>query len=208
MRRAPVLPDGVVHCLFGEAVFEFEGQYRPAVDVRGDVQAFRGIVLAVAGLAGDCEALRFEAAGGGLAAWHRCAVERFSVAAPVLDSLAEHLDGAASVDLSLETGQQFAARRAVVLLLEGRCRFRLGGSQKCPKPKEVDVSAAIVIVAVSGSPARTLPPGAGLADCRPRWRAAGIAGDTADQAFKASLGRVGTRPFVRCAKGSSTLMPP
>ena len=55
-----VLPDRVVHGLLGQAVLEFEGEDRQAVDEQPEVQRPLGFVAAVAQLAGDGEAVLLE----------------------------------------------------------------------------------------------------------------------------------------------------
>ncbi len=54
---AAVLLDGVLDGLFGEAVFEFEGGGGQAVDEEAEVERELAVVVAVAQLAGDGEAV-------------------------------------------------------------------------------------------------------------------------------------------------------
>ena len=109
---ALILLDGVVDRLLGEAVLQLEGEDRQAVDEQPDVERPLGFVAAVAKLAGDGEAvlpealLRFRVVGRG------GAVEQVEVVSPVPDAVAQHVDGAALADLTLEPGQEPAARGA------------------------------------------------------------------------------------------------
>ena len=56
-----VLPDRIVHRLLGQAVLEFKGEDRQAVDEQPDVQRPLGFVAAVAQLPGNGEAVLLEA---------------------------------------------------------------------------------------------------------------------------------------------------
>ncbi len=55
---ALVLLHGIGHGLFGEAVLEFKGDDRQAVDEQAQVQCQLGFIAAVAQLAGDRKAVR------------------------------------------------------------------------------------------------------------------------------------------------------
>ena len=108
-----VLLARVVHGLLGQAVLEFKGEDRQAVDEQPDVQRPLGFVAAVAQLAGDAEAVLCKAFLSLVVAGRRRAVEQVQAVRPVLDAVAQHVDSAAFGNLALESGQEFAPRRAV-----------------------------------------------------------------------------------------------
>ena len=72
---APILLDGVLDGLLGQAVLELESGDGQAVDEQGQIERELGLVAAVAQLAGDAEAVGGEALGGLGVAGRRGAVE-------------------------------------------------------------------------------------------------------------------------------------
>jgi hypothetical protein len=106
---APVLLDGIVDRLFGEAVLQLESGDRQAVDEQAQVERAARRVAAVGELARDREAvLRVPRRGPGVARRGR-AVEQVEVQRPVRHALAQHVDDAAFADLGRKARQELAA---------------------------------------------------------------------------------------------------
>ena len=106
---APVLLDGVLDGLLGEAVLQLEGGDGQAVDEQAQIERAARLVRAVGELARDREAvLRVQRLGLGVARRRR-AVEQIEVQRPVLHALAQHVDDAALADLAGEAGQELEA---------------------------------------------------------------------------------------------------
>ena len=187
-----ILLDRVVHRLLGQAVLEFKSKDRQAVDEQPNIQRPLGFVAAVAQLAGDAEAVLLEAFLSLVVASRRRAVEQVQVVRPVLDAVAQHVDGAAFGNLALEPGQELAPRRAVLGQTQRVRRLGLGRAQKGAELDHIDAVLAVVIVGVAPAPAhpavirRWFGCGTGLG------RLAGMAGQCgADQAFETVFGGVG-----------------
>ena len=88
--------DGVRDRLLGQAVLQLEGGDRQAVDEEAQVERELRLVAAVAELAGDAEAVRPRSAPAAFALpGDGRAVEEVEVVRPVLDPVAQHVDGAA-----------------------------------------------------------------------------------------------------------------
>jgi len=96
-----VLPDGVVHRLFRQAVLQLEGEDRQPVDEERDVQRALGLVAAVAQLPGHGEPVLVEPLAGRLVTLRGTAVEELEVVRAVADPVAQHVDRAALADLTL-----------------------------------------------------------------------------------------------------------
>ena len=110
---ALVLLDGVIHRLLGQAVLQLEGGDGQAVDEQAQVQGKLGLVQAVAELSRHAEAVLPVPRFGLLVTRRRRAVHQVDLVRPVLDALAEHVDGPALGDFPLQPGQEDAPRRAV-----------------------------------------------------------------------------------------------
>ena len=110
-----VLPDCIVHRLLGEAVLQFEGEGRKAVDEEADVECELGPIAAVSQLPCDGEAVLLEA----LLCLHivrrRRAEEKVELVGAMLDAVPQHIDGSALGDLALEPGQELASRRPIII---------------------------------------------------------------------------------------------
>ena len=83
-----VLPDRIVHRLLREAVLQFEGEHRQAVDEQPDVQRPLCLRAAVAELSRDGEAVLLEPFPGLLVAQRRLTVEQLQVVRAVLGAVA------------------------------------------------------------------------------------------------------------------------
>src|SRR6266542_2787373 len=110
------------HCirdrLFREAVLQFEGRERQAVDEQRDIESALGLVAAIAKLARDAETVGPILLGGLDVASGRRAVEEIEMVRAVLDPVPQHVDGAALGDLALQAGEELAPRRAVLREVE------------------------------------------------------------------------------------------
>ena len=192
--RVPVfsiLPDCIVHRLFGEAVFQFEREHGHPVDEQADVQRPLRLVPAVAKLAGDREAVLFEAFLRAGVVGRRRAVEQIQVQRSVLDPVAQHVDGAALVDLALQPIQKRAPRRSVLGKRERLGGFGLGYTQECRQLHQIDAILPIVIVGIAATPANAPIADMGFCHGARGRRLAGIARQAgANQAFKSAFGGV------------------
>ena len=130
-------------------------------------------------------------------------MEEFEVVGAVPDSVAKHVDGAALVDLALETGEELAAGRAVLVETEGGGGVGFGGVEEGAELDEVDAVLAVVVVVVAGGPADAAVAGRRFADGAAGGGVAGVAGEgLADEAFEACFGGVGGHG-VRAARLSN-----
>src|SRR6185312_1889956 len=102
----PVLLDGVLDGLLGQAVLELEGGDRQAVDEQRKIERVGGVVAAVAQLSGDGKTVQREELGGPAVAGRRRAVEQVYVMRTVLDPVPKHVDDAALADLALQPGKK------------------------------------------------------------------------------------------------------
>ena len=117
LARVPVplvLPDRVAHRLLGQAVLQFEGSDRQAVDEQSQVECLLA-PLAVAELPGNGETVLLEEPLGPLVLGRGGTVAEIQVEGPVLDPVAEQLDGAPLVDLTPEPGQEAAPGRTIFI---------------------------------------------------------------------------------------------
>ena len=92
----------------------------------------------------------------------------------MLDAIAQHIDGAAPVNLALQTREELAPGRAIRSQVERLGHIGLSGPQKQRELRQIYAVFAVVSSRVAADPAgavggRTL---VGLAG----WRSAGIAG--------------------------------
>ena len=174
------------------AVLQLEGEDRQAVDEEPDVERAPGLVAAVAKLAGDTEAVLLEAFPRRLVAGRGRAVEESQVMRPVPDAAAQHVDGAAPGDLSLQPGEELAPGGAI---LGERQRFGglgPGRTQEGRELGEVDAVLAVVVVGVPAAPADAAIAGGRLRHRTGRGRVAGAAGQRgADEPFEAAFAGVG-----------------
>src|SRR3989304_4012281 len=91
-----ILLHGIENRLFGELVLEFEGGDGQAVDEYGHVERERGLVAAVAKLAGDAEDIGRESFGCLHVARRRRAVEKVHMGRAVLDAAAQYVHHSAA----------------------------------------------------------------------------------------------------------------
>ncbi len=106
-----VLLDGVGDGLLRETVLELEGRDRKPVDEEPQIERVLVVAQAVTELASDAEAVLRKALRGLVVSLRRRSIEEVDVMLPVLDALAQHVDDAALGDLTLETSEEFLARR-------------------------------------------------------------------------------------------------
>src|SRR5690606_33698917 len=190
---ALVLLEGVLDRLLGQAVLQLEGGDGQAVDEEAQVERALRLVAAVAELPGDAEAVRGISLGGLHVAGRRRAVEEVEVVRPVLEPVAQHVDGAALADLALESRQELAPRRPVPAEIEGVGHLRLRFVEEGRELGEVHAVLAVVVFGMPAHPSRSvggrpLTDGVGLH----RPRIAGRAGQRrADQPLETALGGVG-----------------
>ena len=190
---ALVLLDGVSDRLLGQAVLQLEGGDRQAVDEEAEVEGALRLVAAVAELPRDAEAVGGVALGGLGVARGRRAVEEVEVVRPVLEPVAQDVDGAALGDLALQPRQELAPSGAVLAEVERLADVGLGRAQEGRELGEIDAVLAVVVARIAADPARAvgrrpLADGVGRAGAR----IAGRAGQRrADQAFETALGGVG-----------------
>ena len=110
-----VLFDRVGDRLLCQTVLQFEGGDRQPVDEEAEVERELGVVAAVMELPRHAEAvLTVEPLGCGVVRGRR-AVEEVEAVRPVLEALAQQVDGAALVDFALQPGQELAPGGAVLL---------------------------------------------------------------------------------------------
>ena len=143
---ALVLLDGVLDRLLGQAVLQLEGGDRQAVDEEAQVERELRLVAAVAELARDAEAVGGVALLGLRVARRWRAVEEVEVVRPVLDAVAQHVDGAALADLALQAGQELAPCRAVLAEVERLGRLGLRLPQEGGELRQVHAVLAVVVL--------------------------------------------------------------
>ena len=121
---------------------------------------------------------------------------------PVSHPVSENVDGAPPCDLSLESGEELAARRAVFVECERIGRLGLGCAKERRELDQVDAVFAVIVLRIAAVPAdptvavRGVPYGAHLR------RIAGMTTQSgADEAFEASFAGVGIH-------ASASLLPP
>ena len=183
-----VLPDRVVHRLLGEAVLQLEGEDRQAVDEQPDVERPLRLVAAVAKLPGDREVVLREAFLRLHVRRRRRAIEQVQVMRPVPDAVAQHVDGAALRDRSLDPGQELPPRRTVLVQRQRFGGLRLGGAQEGCKLYPIDAELAVVVVGIPATPASPAVTERRLRHPARLRRIAGMTGQCgADQPFEAAF---------------------
>ncbi len=214
---ALVLLDGVFDRLLGQAVLQLEGGDGQTVDEQRHVQRALGLVTAVAQLPRDAVAVGGIALGRLGVARRRRAVEDVDVVRPVLEPVAQHVDGAAPGCFALKAREELAPRRPVLAEVERLAHLRLRLVQEGRELREVHTVFAVVVLCRAADPARGVGRRALLHPVG--WHAwvARCAGQRrADQALQAALGGVGsTHAGTRSASGcvhplfasTSTAMP-
>ena len=123
---ALVLLDSVLHRLLGEAVLELEGGDRQAVDEEAQVEGKLGVVAAVPKLSRNAESVQRVQVLRPLVFGGRGAVEEVESVGPVLDTVAQHVYGAALADLTPEASEERPSRRAVLVEAEPSRPHRAG----------------------------------------------------------------------------------
>ena len=194
---ALVLLDGIIHRLFRQAVLQLEGGDWQAVDEQAQVQGKLGLVPAVVELPSHAEPVLPVLDLGLLVTRRRCAVHEVDLVRPVLDALAEHVDGPALRDLSLQSSQELAPRRTVLAQVQRFCRVGLGGVEEGGELGEVYAVLPVVVLRISAYPARAVA-GRPLARGLLLWRIAGSSRERrADEALEALLAGVGGHAIPR-----------
>ena len=127
---ALVLLDRIIHRLLRQAVLQLKGGDGQAVDEQAQVQGKLGLILAVAELPRHAEPVLSVLDPGLLVPRRGRAVHEVDLVRPVFDSLAEHVDGPAFRDLSLQPGQELAPRRTVLVQIQRSRRLGLGGVEE------------------------------------------------------------------------------
>ena len=186
-----VLLDRVGRRLLGQAVLQLEGEDRQAVDEETDVEHPLRVVAAVEKLADDGEAVLLEAFPRLRVSGGRRAVEQLQVVRAVLDTVAQHVDGAALGDFALEPRQELASRRAVLVQRQCFSGLRLRRVQEGGELDPIDAELAVVVVGTAADPADTAVGGPCLSNLALLGRIAGMAGQRrADQPFETAFGGV------------------
>ena len=150
---ALVLLHGIEHRRLGELIFEFEGGDGQAVDEYGHVEGERGLVAAVAKLAGDAEDVGREPLGRLHVARRRRAVEKVHMSWAVLDASAQHVYHAALGDLALQALQKLGAPRIgrAVFLADAKSLIGLGlgGGEELQQLGQVDSVFPVVVLRIT-----------------------------------------------------------
>ena len=201
---APVLLDGILDRLFGEAVLQLESGDRQAVDEQAQVESAVHLVAAVGELARDREAvLRVPYLGPGVA--FRCrAVEQVEVQRPVRHALAQHVDDAAFADLGRKAGEELEAVDVAGAVRFGQRQlpegFGLGGAQEGEELRHVERVGAVVVSRAAGDVASAAVGRAHLGS-RVRGHGRAIHADHVahDQRFESLFGDVGSRHAQTCS---------
>ena len=124
---------------------------------------------------------------------------------PVPDAVAQHVDGATLVNLTLQPGQELAPRWTVLGQPQRFRNLRLGGSQEGGELNQVQAVLAVVVMEASAAPAHA-------AVARRRYRRgprherlAGMPGQRrTDEAFEPPFGGVGGHASTSSAVESSS----
>ena len=203
---ALVLLHGVGDGLLGQVVLQLEREHRKPVDEGHEVERELCLILAVAELPRDGEAVEREALRGGRVPGAGRPVEEIDVVLTVLEAGAQHVDRAAPCDLALQPREEASPCRAVVREVERLRDFRLGRLEKRGELDEVDRVLAVVVVWATFDPAplavrtgRLGYPAAG-GRCHARHR-------RDNQAFEAKLARI-RGPRTRFPQVSRRARPP
>ena len=138
--------------LLRQVVLQLQGEDRQSVDEEPEVERPLGLVAAVAELPGHGEAVLLEPLPGLHVLRRGRAVEQVYLMGAVSDAVAQHVDGAALGNLSLQPREQLAPCRSVLGERERFRRFGLGCVQERRKLGEIDAVLAIVIAGVAAIP--------------------------------------------------------
>ena len=149
---ALVLLDRVLDGLLGQAVLQLEGGDRQTVDEETEVEGTLGLVAAVAELPGDAEAVGLVERLWLLVARRGRAVEEVEMVRAVLQALAQHVDGAALGDLTLQASEELAPVGLSWSRSRGSATFGCVVAQEGPKLNEVHAVLAVVVTWVAADP--------------------------------------------------------
>jgi hypothetical protein len=190
---ALILLHRILDRLLGQAVLQLEGGHGQAVDEEGHVERALSLVTTVAKLPRDAEPVGRVALLGLRVAGRGRAVEQIEVVRPVLDPMAQHGNGPALRNLSLQPSKKLAAHRAVLVELEGRGRLRLRFAEEGRELGEVDAVLAVVVLGCPAVPTDAVGRGSlAYRSCRVRPGITRRAGQRrADQPLEAALAGVG-----------------
>src|SRR5660397_177358 len=150
---APVLLDGVLHRLLGQAVLKLKGGDGQTVDEKSQVERELGLVPAVAELTGDAETILAIEPLSLHVTRRRRAVEEVQVVRTVLDPVAQHVYGAALGDLTLQASWKLAPGRAVLLQPQRLGGVRLRLAQEGRELGQVHAVFAVVVLGIAADPA-------------------------------------------------------
>ena len=115
----------------------------------------------------------------------------------VPDAVAQHVDGAALGNLSLQPREKLAPRRSVLGERERFGRLGLGCAQEGRELGEVNAVLTVVVVRIAAGPAHAAVTGGRLRHGAARRGLAGMTAQCgADEAFEAALGRVGRHASI------------
>ena len=170
-----VLPDRIVHRLFGEAVFQLKREHRQPVNEQPYVQRPLRLVPAVAKLPRDGKAVLLEQLLCLRVAGRRGAVEQIQVERLVLDPVAKRVDGAALADFALKPGQKRTSHRTFFGKRQRLGGFGLGVAQECRQLHQIDAVLTVVVVGIAATPPDTTITGSGFCHCARRGGIARIA---------------------------------
>lgn len=194
---APVLLDGVVHRLLGQAVLQFKGDDRQTIDELAQVQRPPGLIQTVMQLPGDAEAVRLIQGDGLVVPRRGRPIEEIEAQGSVPDPVAQHVDGPAAVDLAPQPGQEFLPRHAlsvpVIAEAEFRVAVRLGGHQEGEQVLQIQRILAVIGGRVTREPAAAAACGCRLRHCRHGSRRPAVSARQIphDQVFEPFFGGVG-----------------
>ena len=149
---AHVLLNCVCDRLLGETVFQLKGRDRQAVDEEAKVESELRLIAAVTQLARDAEAIGSITFFCLFVARRRRTVEDVEMMRPMLDAIAQHVDGAALADLALQPRKKLASRRAVLAEFEMLRDFRLRLMQKHRELSKIDAVFAVIVLGHSVDP--------------------------------------------------------
>ena len=114
---------------------------------------------------------------------------------PVLDAIAEHVDGPALGDFPLQPGQEDTPRRAVLAQVKGTPRCPgLGIVEEGGELRQVYAVLAVVVLRVAAYPSGAVGGRPLACHAGPRRAAGGPRQRRADEALEALLGGVGGHP--------------
>ena len=143
-----ILIDRVIHVLFGELVFQLEGDHRQAIDENAQVQRQLGCVGGEVQLARDAEyVLGMQLRGGGVVHAGRH-VEQHKAGRVDLYAPAQHIDDAALGDLIAHTGEKLRTLERLGFQLQLFHGVRLRVLQKAEEAHGVQGVFHVVVMAV------------------------------------------------------------